>query len=143
MPSDDKFHDQVAALAVADARYAVAAYVFVREAVTYTAKHLQPESGGQRQHITGGQLLEGFRLLALERLGCLTMEVLEDWGLRHTEDVGAIVFSLVRNGLLGANENDSPSDFAGIYDFEKTFGSPFRAVSSGAGTGRERPPAIA
>ena len=143
MPSDDKFHDQVAALAVADARYAVAAYVFVREAVTYTAKQLQPASGGQRQHITGRQLLEGFRLLALERFGCLTVEVLEDWGLRHTDDVGAVVFSLVRNGLLGANENDSPTDFAGVYDFEKTFGSPFRTVSSGAGTGRERPPAIA
>jgi len=143
MPSDDKFRDQVVALAVADARYAVAAYVFVREAVTYTAKQFQPANSGQRQHITGSQLLEGFRLLALERFGCLTVEVLEDWGLRHTDDVGAIVFSLVRNGLLGANENDSPTDFAGVYDFEKTFGSPFRTVSSGAGTGRERPPAIA
>ncbi len=143
MPSDDKIHDQVAALAAADGRYAPVAYDFVREAVTYTVKQLQPESGGQRRHITGRQLLEGFRALVLERFGCLAIEVLEDWGLRHTDDVGAIVFSLVRNGLLGANENDSPTDFAGVYDFEKTFGSPFRVVSSEAGASNERPPAIA
>lgn len=143
MPSNDNFHDQVVALAVADGRYAVAAYEFVREAVTYTAKQLQPESGGQRRHITGRQLLEGFRALALERFGCLTIEVLEDWGLRRTDDVGTIVFSLVRHGLLGANENDSPADFVGVYEFEETFGAPFRPGASGAAADGERPPPIA
>ena len=143
MPNDDKIHDQVAALAAADGRYAPAAYEFVREAVTYTAKQLQSETGGQHRHITGRQLLEGFRALALERFGCLAIEVLEDWQLRRTDDVGTIVFSLVHHGLLGANENDSPTDFIGVYDFAETFGAPFHPGSSGAVAGNEPPPPIA
>ena len=126
MSRDDKSDEKVAILAAADARYAAAAYALVREAVTHTAKQHKPSPGNRRHHITGRQLLEGFRVLVLERFGCLTLEVLEDWGVRRTEDVGAIVFSLVRHGLLGASEEDSPADFSDVYDFEEAFGVPFR-----------------
>ena len=142
MPNDDQFQEQAAALAAADSRYAAAAYEFVREAVTHTAKQCQAAGGGPRQHITGRQLLEGFRALALERFGCLALEVLADWGLRRTDDVGAVVFRLVRHGLLGANENDSPADFAAVYDFEETFGAPFRAAGGGAKSAAKVPPVM-
>ncbi len=132
MPTDEKFQRTVEALAAEDPRYAPAAYGFVREAVTHTTRQQFPDGGGRRRvHITGRQLLEGFRVLALERFGCLAAEVLDDWGIRRTEDVGALVFKLVGSGFLGATEEDSPADFADGYDFAEAFGAPFRPRRGG------------
>jgi uncharacterized repeat protein (TIGR04138 family) len=131
MSTHDKFEERVDALAAADPRYAPAAYAFVRDAVTHTVKRQTPGDAARRTHITGRQLLEGFRELALERFGCLAAEVLEDWGVRRTEDVGDLVFALVKSDLLGANENDSPADFANGYDFGEVFGAPFRPARAG------------
>lgn len=141
MSTHDKFQEGVEALAIADPRYAGAAYEFVRDAVTHTVKRQAAAAAGRRTHITGQQLLEGFRELALERFGCLAGEVLEDWGVRRTEDVGHLVFAMVGHGLLGANENDSPADFANGYDFGGAFDAPFRP--SRGGKPAERPAPIA
>ena len=114
---------RLAQLIAADHRYRPAAYALVSEAVTFTtAKH--GAAGQGRRHLSGQELLAGFRELALQRFGVLTLEVLHDWGLRRTEDVGNLVFNLVHHQVLGATENDSPADFANGYDFAKAFAPP-------------------
>jgi uncharacterized repeat protein (TIGR04138 family) len=107
-----------------DPRYRVDAYLFVSDAVTHTSRKLAARKGA-RKHISGQELLDGIRELALDRFGPLALEVLSEWGVRRTEDFGSIVFNLVANGLLGASEEDSAQDFAGGYDFQEAFVKPF------------------
>ena len=125
MKTDADFRARVEKIIAADPRYRLAAYEFVGQAVTCTARKKQTDNPAASRHISGQELLEGFKTLALEQFGCLTLEVLTHWGLHRTEDVGNIVFNLVNNGLLGANENDSPADFADCYLFADAFAAPF------------------
>jgi uncharacterized repeat protein (TIGR04138 family) len=128
--NQEKFQRKVAAIVARDQRYRAAAYAFVADAVTYTSKQHETESrevGSRSKHITGRELLEGIREFALKQFGPLTLDVLDDWGVRCTEDLGEIVFAMVDNGLLGATEEDSKGDFQGGYDFRQAFLRPFAA----------------
>ena len=48
-------------------------------------------------------------------------DLLAEWGIRRSEDVGRIVFALVHQGLLRASPEDSPSDFDGLFTLETLF----------------------
>jgi uncharacterized repeat protein (TIGR04138 family) len=72
-------------------------------------------------HVTGRELLEGTRLLALEEYGPMALEVFDHWGLSRSEDIGRMVFDLVEEGLLKRTEEDQIEDFAGVYDFRQVF----------------------
>jgi uncharacterized repeat protein (TIGR04138 family) len=76
-------------------------------------------------NVTGRDLLEGFRDLALERYGALAREVLRTWGITKTGDVGAVVFNLVESGLLQKTSTDSPADYHEVFDFESAFDRAF------------------
>jgi uncharacterized repeat protein (TIGR04138 family) len=91
-------------------------FLFVLAALEFCQVRL-PE----RRHITGAQLAEACRDLALERYGVLARTVLEHWGIRATEDIGDIVFAMVDLGLLVSQPNDSRDDFANVYDFDAAF----------------------
>ncbi len=104
--------------------YQTQAYVFVSESVAYTVKKLNADNNDSR-HISGRELLDGFKHLALQQFGPLALDVLQDWGIKHCEDVGTIVFRLVENGLLGAREEDSLADFQDGFDFQREFLNPF------------------
>lgn len=121
-----EYRKELDALVSEDPRYARGAYDFVRSAVPATAEAMR--RGGDlegRRHISGRELLDGIRDIALEQFGPLTAAVLEDWGIRRTEDIGNIVFLLVGHGLLGASEEDTPADFAGGYSLADAFAKPF------------------
>lgn len=118
-------------LVAKDPRYSRDAYDFVRAAVPATAEGMRREGSLEgRRHISGRELLEGIRDIALEQFGPLTATVLEDWGITRTEDVGNIVFLLVDNGLLGASDDDTPADFAHGFDFAEAFLKPFVSPTS-------------
>ena len=97
-------------------RYDERAYLFVLAALEYCQQKL-PE----RRHITGQELAEGCRDLALERFGVMSRLVLEHWGIRQTGDIGQIVFTLVDLGMLLSQPTDSKEDFEGVFDFERAF----------------------
>lgn len=99
-----------------DPRFHGKAYLFVLSAL-----HVVMESLAHPRHISGRELAEGVRRLALERFGPLARTVLEHWGIRQTEDMGDIVFLLVDCGILMKQEEDSPEDFRAIFDFEEAF----------------------
>lgn len=99
-----------------DPRYHPNAYLFIFEALEYTILTI-----GERRHVTGQELLEGFRELAINKFGKLAKFVLNRWGIRSTKDVGEIVFNLVEENLMGKTETDSREDFADGYDFDKAF----------------------
>lgn len=112
----------LAELLEADPRYSVYAYVFIFEALTYTSEMLGmdklPRDEYEERHVTGQQLLEGLRQLALKQFGFLAKTVWEAWGIRATRDWGEIVFNLVNHGLMRKTETDSIEDFADGFDVD-------------------------
>jgi uncharacterized repeat protein (TIGR04138 family) len=97
-------------------RYKPNAYHFTLDAVQYTVRKTR-----EIRHVTGRELLEGMRELAVSRFGPMAKTVFEQWGVRRTEDFGEIVFQLVDRGLLGKTDTDKPSDFAAGFDFDDAF----------------------
>ncbi len=92
------------------------AYLFLLSAL-----HSVVESLDEPRHITGAELAEGVRHLALDRYGPMARTVLEHWGVHSTADLGEIVFDLVDCGILMKQEDDSPEDFRAVFDFEEAF----------------------
>lgn len=127
----NKFLEVVELIRKEDARYETGAYVFLRQALDHTLKRIRKREGGVTRHISGSELCEGIRDYALEQYGPMARTLLEEWGIRRTEDFGEIVFNLVDYGIFGKTEEDSRSDFRGIYTFEDAFSKPFRPKRSG------------
>lgn len=100
-----------------DPRYALRAYEFTRQAVTYASQVLLAHGA----HVTGPELLEAIRRFALDRYGLLAADVLQEWGVRSTQDFGEIVFHLVDADLLSKTEDDRLEDFRDVYAFEEAF----------------------
>jgi uncharacterized repeat protein (TIGR04138 family) len=92
------------------------AYLFVLSALEFCQGKLT-----ERRHLTGRELLDGCRALALERYGVLARTVLSYWGVTTTADLGDIVFALVDLGLLQAQPTDTREDFVNVFDFERAF----------------------
>lgn len=104
-----------------DRRYDRDAYAMVSQALTYTV-----EKKGKKGHVTGRELCEGLRDLALEQFGRLARAVLESWGIRSSGDIGEVVFNMVDAGLLRKTDEDRREDFAGVLDFDEAFDRGFR-----------------
>ena len=68
-------------------RFHERAYLFVLQALEYCQAQLV-----ERRHITGRELAEACRDLALARYGVMARLVLEHWGLRSSGDIGTVVF---------------------------------------------------
>lgn len=136
--SDSSFQQAVTEICVRDARYAAEGYYFLREALDATVKALKKPAEGPERHVSGRELCEGFRDLALQEFGPLALTVLNTWGIQRTEDLGEIVFNLVETGKLGKTEKDDRKDFAGVYDFHDTFAKPYEAPSSASPSRRSR-----
>ena len=122
------FDEAVENIVSRDSRYPPEGYNFVRESLDHTLRlaRLSPEQQSGDGHVDGQQLVEGFRRLALERFGPMAMVVLEEWGIRETDDVGEIVFNLIDEGVFGKNDTDTKQDFSALFDFEEAFAVPFR-----------------
>ena len=92
------------------------AYLFVLAALEYCQTKLT-----ERRHITGRELSDACRALALDRYGVMARVVLQHWGVSCTADLGDIVFTLVDTGLLLSQPNDTRDDFVDVFDFEDAF----------------------
>jgi uncharacterized repeat protein (TIGR04138 family) len=80
----------------------------------------------QTRHISGQQLCEGLRELAIERWGPIAPAVLSSWGIHCTLDFGKIVFALIDAKVFQKQPQDRLEDFANVYDFRRTFVTDFR-----------------
>jgi uncharacterized repeat protein (TIGR04138 family) len=97
-------------------RYTEAAYMFVLSSLNHVLQRL-PEP----RHISGRELVEGARDLALERYGPMARSVLEHWGIHATSDLGDLVFALVEHGVLIKQDEDTRADFIDVFDFAEAF----------------------
>jgi uncharacterized repeat protein (TIGR04138 family) len=120
------FQEAVEEIVRADGRYTREAYHFLREALDTSVKRRKKSRKDNGVHVSAAELLDGFRLHALQEFGPMAITVLEYWGVRTCEDVGNMVWSLVETGAFGRTEEDTLEEFRAGYDFEDAFVRPFR-----------------
>ncbi len=108
-----------------DRRFSADGYQFLREALDHTVKSLRKDELVEHRHVSGPELLRGLVSCATEKFGSMAVAVLESWGVRTGEDVGAMVFNLIQVGAFGRSEEDSPEDFEGVIDLREALLAPF------------------
>jgi uncharacterized repeat protein (TIGR04138 family) len=108
--------------------YPAEAYEFVQRGLSHTVKkiHGTAVDPTASRHVSGQQLCEGLRELALSQWGMLAPTVLGRWSITSTLDFGRIVFALINVGQMQRTEDDSLEDFRGVYDFKAAFESGYR-----------------
>jgi uncharacterized repeat protein (TIGR04138 family) len=116
MDNEKSFGEIVEEIVNKDPRYKEESYSFVMSALDFTQNKLN-----RKGHVTGRELLEGIRQMALELYGPMARTVFEHWGVYNTEDFGNIVFNMVNVGLMSKTKEDSIDDFKDVYDFKKVF----------------------
>jgi uncharacterized repeat protein (TIGR04138 family) len=118
-----------------DPRYKLEAYQFVRDALAYAQDELgmgrphairEDEEPPADAHLTGQQLSEAIRSLALEQFGLMARVVLDSWGIHSTADFGDIVYNLIDIGLMKKSATDRREDFDDVYDFQEAFDRQFK-----------------
>jgi uncharacterized repeat protein (TIGR04138 family) len=120
------FHEAVETLCRGDFRYQPEAYAFLRDSLEATIKRRKKTRKETGSHVGAAELLDGFRIHALNEFGPMSMMVLDYWGVRASEDVGNLVFNLVDAGIFGKTEEDTIESFRDVFDFEDVFVAPFR-----------------
>ncbi len=135
--------DELARIIAGDPRYSIESYAFVLEALNYakyvklkrdarnrdksrsneTNRQRRPSSSQSKKarvsgHVTGRELCESVRKLALRQFGSMAATVLNHWGVRSTSDIGDIVYNLIAAGDLEKTPSDTRSDFDQAFDFE-------------------------
>ncbi len=124
-------HKKLDELVRGDPRYTYEAYEFVFAALAHTQRMLgrmppKEDAGSEEYHVSGPQLLEGIRDLALREYGFMARTVFRAWGINATADVGEIVFNLVAANLMSKTSNDSRDDFRNVYDLDRVLVADFR-----------------
>lgn len=97
-------------------RFHPRAFYFVLAALEHQQQRLPA-----RRHVTGAELAEACRTLALQQYGLMARTVLAHWGIRTTADIGAVVYALIDAGLLVRQPEDRLEDFEDVYAFETAF----------------------
>jgi uncharacterized repeat protein (TIGR04138 family) len=125
-------HAGLAELVARDPRYAYEAYEFVYEALNHTQKLLgrtaptDPAQVEKEHHVSGKELLEGIRDLALREFGLMARTVFHLWGIQRTDDFGEIVFNLVEANLMSKTDEDTRQDFHEVYNLDQALVQGYR-----------------
>jgi uncharacterized repeat protein (TIGR04138 family) len=124
----DEMSTSIRALERQTRRYHPNSYQFIYQALRFTQQSLnrKGQSPGKDAHISGAELLEGIRVLALRQFGLMSRTVFRVWGIRRTSDFGRIVFELIERGEMSKTEHDQLSDFLDVYDFAVAFDRDYR-----------------
>lgn len=121
----NSFEHAVASIIESEKRFEPGAYFLVREVLDFTVERLAKRTGGESRHVSGRELLEGFRDYLLQEYGPMSATLLEDWGISKCRHVGEIVFLFIGHGVFGKQDSDTLDDFEEIFTFEEAFVSPF------------------
>ena len=119
------FEESVVSILKRDQRYDGQAYFFLKEALDFTLKRLSDDAIGRNRHVSGRELLEGFRDYALQQYGPMAATLMEEWGVHQSRDVGNMVFRLIEEQVFGKQESDKPEDFEGLFELDQALRTPF------------------
>ena len=127
---DDKLYEVLRE----DPRYPMEAYDFICETIEFTQEMLgrAPQEEDDHDvdcHINGGELVRGACEFAVQEFGLMAPVVFKLWNIRRTNDVGNIVFNLIRAERLSKSERDDPDDFHDLFDIEKALTDGFHLTT--------------
>src|SRR5690242_12035371 len=113
-----------------DQRYSYEAYEFVCDAVTFTQDRLgrsgsESDDDDADRHVCGGELVRGVCALAVQQFGLMAPMVFKRWGVRTTDDIGTLVFNLIKAEKLSKSERDAPDDFRDLFDLHHELAAGF------------------
>jgi uncharacterized repeat protein (TIGR04138 family) len=120
-----QFEQSVVSILKRDKRFDPQAYFFLKDALDFTLKRIADTNGGEPRHVSGAELLLGFRDHALEQFGPMASTLMKEWGVRKCQDVGDMVFLLIEEQVFGKQDSDKREDFSEIYDFDEALTAPF------------------
>ena len=121
-----QFEHAIDNIVARDRRFDPQAYLFLKDALDFTLKRAAEGNGGAARHVTGQELVEGFRDLALQEFGPMASTLMEVWGIRSSRHIGEMVFHLIDEQMFGRQDSDSLDDFDGVIDFDDAFVAPFQ-----------------
>ena len=102
-----------------DGRYPPAAYAFLHECLAEAVRKAHgADVGNGKQHVTGQQICQAMRDVALERWGFMARAVLARWNIRQTLDMGNMVYLLIHHQLWQKTDGDSIDDFRDVFDLQ-------------------------
>lgn len=124
---NELFDQAVSDILKHDPTYPRAAYELLPVALDYTVRQCYKKrpKDNENQHVTGQQLSIGFRDYMLETYGPFAWDLLQTYNIHRTNDIGQLVYNLIKVGAFGKTEKDSIDDFDNVYDFWTTFHEPF------------------
>jgi uncharacterized repeat protein (TIGR04138 family) len=120
-----QFEQSVVSILKRERRFDPHAYFFLKDALDFTLKRIAEGNGGMARHVSGPELLEGFRDFALDQFGPMASTLMREWGLRKCQDVGDMVFHLIEEQVFGKQDSDRREDFSEAFDFEESLVKPF------------------
>ena len=120
-----QFEQSVVSILKREKRFDPHAYYFLKDALDFTLKRIAEGNGGQARHVSGPELLAGFRDYSLEQFGPMASTLMSEWGVRKCQDVGDMVFHLIEEQVFGKQDSDRREDFSEAFDFEEALVKPF------------------
>jgi len=124
-----QFEQSVVSILKRDKRFDPHAYFFLKDALDFTLKRLTEGKSDKSPHVSGPQLLEGYRDLALEQFGPMASTLMQEWGVKKCQDVGDMVFQLIEEQVFGKQDSDKKEDFSEVFDFQDSLTLPFLPLS--------------
>ena len=82
------------------------AYRFLMRALGHTF-----EMVGEKRHVTGRELTEGFKDLLRKECGSMSPWLLTLWGVTDSMSIGRMVFDLIELNMLDKRDEDTIEDF--------------------------------
>lgn len=122
-------HQMLQELCKRDQRYPFEAYEFLYAALGFV-QHERVKQGLVKEetdkHLTGQQLAEGYKDLAVQEFGMLAPTVFQAWNIRQTADIGQMVYNLININMMSKTESDRLEDFSNVYEIPNALLQGFR-----------------
>ena len=101
----------------------VDALMFTLDCVALATRKAWPHGSPKGIHVTARDVCNAVREHASSYFNDRdeALSLLDEWGIRRSEDVGAMVFGLVAHGFLKVSPNDRREDFAGLFTLATLF----------------------
>jgi uncharacterized repeat protein (TIGR04138 family) len=65
---------------------------------------------------------------AVQQFGLMAPVVFKRWGVRTTDDVGTMVFNLIKVQRLSKSDRDAPDDFHDLFDLPQALADGFALI---------------
>ncbi len=122
---NENFDDAISRILKDDPRYPRKAYEILSDIFPLALQRQRETDDSDANQVSGKTLANTFREYFINRYGAFASDVLDACNIHATDDIGEMVFNLVKVGVFGTNKGDSKADFHNLFDFDEAFRKPY------------------